>query len=107
MPEPTRKELDKQAKKAGVPNPEDLPNKEAVAERIEHNPALVPPPEPEPEPEVAAPPPPEPGPDEKVYTVNGVTEVLGHKPGETFVARIPAEQEALLLGAGHLIYAKE
>lgn len=37
------------------------------------------------------------------YTVHGPHEVHGHKPGETFTADIPAQQEALLIGSGSLV----
>lgn len=105
MPEPTRKELEREAKKAGVPNPEELPNKEALAEAIEQpNPALVPPPEPEPDPaEAAAQPEPEPAPDERAYQVVGRQHaVFGHAPGSKFAAAIPPDQEALLIESGHI-----
>ena len=105
----TRDELNDIAREAGVPDPDSLPNKEAVIEAVEEvrarpNPALVPEPEPEPDPvEVAAAmPDPEPEPDERAYQVTGPHIVLEHKPGEKFAARIPAEQEALLIESGHI-----
>lgn len=100
-----RDELDKVAEDAGVPNPEDLANKEEVIERIEHNPALVPKPEPEPDPAevIAAQPDPEPGPEERAYEVIGTQHpVFGHGHGEKFAAAIPPEQEALLVESGHI-----
>ena len=39
----------------------------------------------------------------KQYRVVGTAEVLGHAPGSTFEAEIPAEQEARLLERGSLI----
>lgn len=99
-----RDDLDKLAEEAGVADPEALPNKEAVIERIEHNPALVQEPEPEPDPvqAVAALPDPEPEPDEHSYEVIGPLNVLGHEPGEKFTAAIPAGQRALLIESGHI-----
>lgn len=38
----------------------------------------------------------------KQYRVVGTAEVLGHAPGSTFEAEIPAEQEARLLERGSL-----
>lgn len=86
---PTRKQLEAEALKHGVPNPDDLPNKEAVIEAIETpNPALVP-----------DPPPP---PVEAAYTVTGTQRVLDHDPGETFTATLPPDQEQYYLTGGHL-----
>lgn len=100
----TRDELDELARDRGIPDPEGLPNKEAVVEAIEApNPALVPEPEPEPEVEAAAPvPDPEPEPGEHAYEVVGPHEVFGHKPGAKFTAAIPAEQESFLIEVGHI-----
>lgn len=36
------------------------------------------------------------------YTVTGPHAVLGHDPGKTFEADLPADQEKFLLAAGHL-----
>jgi hypothetical protein len=38
----------------------------------------------------------------KKYRVAGEHDVLGHKPGSTFEAEIPADQEARLLERGSL-----
>lgn len=92
--EPTRKQLDRAARKAGVPNPEDLPNKDAVEEAIEApNPALVP-----------SPPPP---PSEQTYQVTGTQRTLEHDPGETFTATLDPDQEAALIWGGHIKRVKE
>lgn len=86
-----RAELDKAAAKAGVPNPEALPNKDAVIEAIEApNPALAPPPDHSGEPR------------ERAYKVIGPHVVLGHAPGADFSALIPPAQEALLIESGHI-----
>lgn len=82
-----RDELDAVAADAGVPNPDELPNKEAVVEAIEApNPALAIVAEAE-------------GPVE--YEVTAPVEVHGHKPGEKFTA-IPDKQKALLVESGHI-----
>jgi hypothetical protein len=84
-----RDDLDKAAAAAGVPNPDDLPNKDAVVEAIEApNPALAPVPEPD-EGEVS-------------YQVIGPCRVHGHAPGETFTADLKPEAEALLIESGHI-----
>lgn len=97
-----RDELDKVAAQAGVPNPEDLANKEEVIEAIEEpNPALVQPeviPDPVPPPM----PDPEPAPGERAYLVTGPHIVHGHQPGSKFAATIPAVSEALLIESGHI-----
>ncbi len=85
----TRDELNEAAADAGVPDPESLPNKEAVLDAIEApNPALAIVPEPD-EGEVE-------------WTVTAPVEVLGHKPGSTFKADLPANQKALLVESGHI-----
>ncbi len=84
-----RDELDDVAAEAGVPNPDELPNKDAVVEAIqEPNPALAPEPEPEP--------------GEETYKVIGPHNVLGNAPGSKFTATIPADQKALLVESGHI-----
>ena len=86
-----RDELDRVAADAGVPDPDDLPNKDAVVEAIqEPNPALAP---------VAE----NTEPVERAYTVIGPHIVLGHQPGSEFTALIPAAQEALLIESGHIV----
>lgn len=91
MPDLTRKsrdELDKIAADAGVPDPDALPNKDAVVEAIEApNPAL------EPEP------PADPG--EVLWKVIGSSTVHDTKPGGTFRMR-PSPQTALLVESGHI-----
>lgn len=42
----------------------------------------------------------------KRYTVTGTQPVLDHKPGESFEAEIPAEQERFLVGIGALAIDK-
>ncbi len=85
-----RDELDEAATKAGVPDPEALPNKEAVIDAIEGpNPALAP---------VTA----VEEPRERKYVVVGTSLVYGHARGETFKATIAAPQEALLIESGHI-----
>ncbi len=84
-----RAELDKLAADAGVPNPDALPTKEAVAEAITApNPALAPVPEPEP--------------GEQTYKVIGPHRVHDTAPGGTFAADIAAPQLALLIESGHI-----
>lgn len=84
-----RDDLNEIAAEAGVPNPDDLPNKDAVVEAIEApNPALAPVPEPD-EGEVT-------------YKVIGPCKVHGHAPGETFTADLNPEAEALLIESGHI-----
>lgn len=39
----------------------------------------------------------------KKYKVVGTAEVLGHAPGSTFEAEIPADQEARLVERGSLV----
>ena len=39
----------------------------------------------------------------KKYKVVGTAEVLGHAPGSTFEAEIPADQEARLIERGSLV----
>lgn len=39
----------------------------------------------------------------KQYRVAGTAEVLGHAPGSTFEAEIPADQEARLIKRGSLV----
>lgn len=83
-----RDDLNEAAAEAGVPNPDELANKDEVIEAIqEPNPALAPVPD-------------EPG--EQTYTVVGPVEVHGHKPGSDFTAELPPEQEALLIESGHI-----
>lgn len=85
----TRPKLDKVAAKAGVPNPDALPNKDAVISAIEApNPALAP-----------EPPPPR---SEQTYTVCGPVPVYDTRPGETFSRLLTAEQEQHLVDAGHI-----
>ncbi len=84
-----RDDLNEIAADAGVPNPDELPNKDAVVDAIEApNPALAIVPEPD-EGEVE-------------WTVTAPVEVLGHKPGSTFKADLPANQKALLVESGHI-----
>jgi hypothetical protein len=86
----TRPELEDIARDAGVPDPEDLPNKQALAQAIEGpNPALAP-----------DPPPPR---GEQTYRVVGPREVLGRTRGDTFKVTLTAEHEASLVEAGHII----
>jgi hypothetical protein len=83
-----RDDLDKIAAEAGVPNPDDLPNKDAVVEAIEApNPALAPVPEAD-ESEVE-------------WLVIGPRRVHDTEPGGTFTAT-PSEQIALLVESGHI-----
>ncbi len=83
-----RDELEKVAAKAGVPNPDALPNKDAIVEAIEGpNPALAPEPEPDP--------------GELSWKVIGPATVHDTKPGGTFAAR-PSPQTALLVESGHI-----
>jgi hypothetical protein len=85
----TREELDAAAADAGVPAPEELPNKDAVIDAIDApNPALAPIP-----PEDAGP---------GTYIVTAPTAVHGHQPGEKFSMQLPADQEALLIQSGAL-----
>lgn len=42
----------------------------------------------------------------KRYTVTGTQPVLDHKPGESFEAEIPTEQERFLIGIGALVIDK-
>jgi hypothetical protein len=91
MSEPTREELEQQAAALGIPDPAELPNKEALEDAIDKatpNPALVPDP------------PPPPG--EQTYKVVGPREVLGHTRDDTFTATLTAEHEASLVEAGHI-----
>lgn len=39
----------------------------------------------------------------KKYRVTGTAEVMGHAPGSTFEAEIPADQEARLIQRGSLV----
>jgi len=39
----------------------------------------------------------------KKYRVTGTAEVMGHVPGSTFEAEIPADQEARLIQRGSLV----
>ncbi len=85
----TRDDLNEAAADAGVPNPDELPNKEAVIDAIEApNPALAPIPEPEP--------------GEQTYKVIGPHRVHDTNPGGTFAADIAAPQLALLIESGHI-----
>lgn len=85
----TRPELEDIARDAGVPNPEDMPNKEALAQAIEGpNPAL-------------APDPPAP-PGERTYKVIGPRVVHATQPGGTFTATLTPAHEQSLLDAGHI-----
>jgi hypothetical protein len=92
MSEPTRDELEQQAAALGIPDPADLPNKEALEDAIDKatpNPALVPDP------------PPPPG--EQTYKVVGPRVVHDTQPGGTFTTTLTAEHEASLVEAGHII----
>ena len=81
-----RGQLDKAAaKQAGVPAPEELPNKAAVLDAIEHNPALAPVPDDE---------------IERTWKVNAGV-VNGQRAGGTFRAAL-TEQLGLLVDAGHI-----
>lgn len=83
-----RDELDEVAADAGVPAPEQLPNKDAVIDAIDApNPALA-----------VVPPDDVPG----TYVVTAPTAVHGHQPGEQFSMLIPADQEQLLIQSGAL-----
>ncbi len=86
-----RDELDNVAADAGVPDPEDLATKAEVIAAIP-NPALAP--------EPPAPP------AERGYIVNGTQPVFGYAPGERFTKTLTAEQEAMFIAGGHLIYAE-
>lgn len=84
-----RADLDKAAAEAGVPNPDELPNKEAVVEAIEApNPALAPVPEADE--------------GEKTYEVVADRRVHDTDPGGQFTADLKPEQEALLIESGHI-----
>lgn len=83
-----RDELDKEAIKAGVPDPDELPNKDAVIEAIEApNPALAPVPDADK--------------GEVQWTVVGPNRVHGTAPGGTFAAA-ESPQIALLVESGHI-----
>lgn len=87
--------LDKHAEELGVPDPGNLPNKQAVIDAIhatERNPAFAP---------VSA--------ERKptVYKVIGPHRVQGTDPGKTFVHLYTPEQEAALIEGGHITREKE
>lgn len=82
-----RVELDDVARDAGVPDPEGLPNKQAVIAAMP-NPALA-----------SEPPPPE-GP--RRFRVIGPRTVMDTAPGDEFDADLPTEQERTLTEAGHI-----
>lgn len=69
-----------------VPQPDPAPRAPA------QNPALVP------DPPVRT---------AREYKVVGPRIVLGHKPGSTFTALIPEQQEALLIESGHIKHTKK
>lgn len=88
-----RAELDKLAADAGVPNPDELANKDEVIAAIEApNPALAPVPDPEP--------------GERTWKVIGPHKVHDTAPGATFTADLPAAQAALLIESGHILEEK-
>lgn len=83
-----REELDKVAANAGVPDPDSLPNKDAVIDAINApNPALVA----KTAPRVA-----------QTYVVTGPRRVHDTDPGDEFTALFTPEQEAALITAGHI-----
>ncbi len=86
-----RDDLNEAAADAGVPDPEALPNKDAVIEAIEEpNPALAPLPDPDSLPR------------ERTYTVVGVQPVFDTQPGQQFTTTMPVEQEHMLTAGGHI-----
>ena len=82
-----RGELDEVAADAGVPDPEDLANKDEVIAAI---------------PSAAFEPEPPAPPREREYEVIGPVAVHGHKPGSKFTALMQPPQEAHLIEAGHI-----
>jgi hypothetical protein len=97
MTEITREQLDDEARGLGIPGPEHYPNKESLETAIEaalaaRNPALEPDP-------VAQP--------RRTYKVVGPRPVRGVRPGRTFTAVLPVEQESALLEAGHIQIQRE
>ncbi len=86
-----RDDLNDAAADAGVPDPDALPNKDAVIEAIEQpNPALAPEPDPDSLPR------------ERTYVVTGVQPVFDTAPGDEFTTTMPVEQERVLLAGGHI-----
>lgn len=86
-----RDDLNEAAAEAGVPNPDELANKDEVIEAMEEpNPALAPVPEPDPDE------------GEVEWEVIGPQRVCDTPPGGKFTAALPATQRALLIESGHI-----